>query len=317
MKSRRMLYAQVAFDRGAGLGNRLFPWARAKIFCRINGARLLSPRWCQFRIGPLLRGGIDLGTFHRQFLLMQNFRGGREYIHGFERLKARIYSTVTLEPSNFRDRLDNDSETSLIVTFQGDRDRFQSLHGFEQYIFDEILAMTRRRWLMLAECLDQVCIAANVRCARDFRDPDLPDPSKPSVPIRTPLRWFLETVRIIRRQCGFQVPVVVVSDGTTKELADLLSMPEVRFVRPGCAISDLIILSRSKILLASGGSSFSAWAAFLGKMPVVTWPGQTLDRFGLKHEKRAFIGSFNPSKPSGEFLAAVSDAVKTGALSNA
>jgi hypothetical protein len=79
-------------------------------------------------------------------------------------------------------------------------------------------------------------------------------------------------------------------------------MENVEFVRPGTAISDLLILSRGKVLLASGSSSFAAWGAFLGQMPSATHPGQPLSDWNIVPEKGQFIGEVNPGSPPREFL---------------
>ena len=83
------------------------------------------------------------------------------------------------------------------------------------------------------------------------------------------LDWVGETV-------GYPAQALVESDGTKEELEPLLKLGNVEFVRPGCAISDLLILARSQVLMASGSSAFSAWASLLGQMPTSSHPGQSL-----------------------------------------
>src|SRR5690242_9418465 len=53
--------ALFAFPRIArtGLGNGLFPWARAELFAHDSGARVLAPRWPALRIGPYVRNEPD------------------------------------------------------------------------------------------------------------------------------------------------------------------------------------------------------------------------------------------------------------------
>ncbi len=64
----------------------------------------------------------------------------------------------------------------------------------------------------------------------------------------------------------------------------------------GSAIGDMLLLSRAEVFLASG-SSFSAWASFLGQMPTLTHPGLGLTRlFGLRTQG-AFLGEFDPANP--------------------
>src|ERR1700722_14924352 len=85
--------------RGAGIGTRLFPWARCRIFSQLHGASMLAPRWIQPRIGPLLRGGIALNAYHRQILLLGLFRRDG-YITGFRRLWVSARAVRCEEPAD-------------------------------------------------------------------------------------------------------------------------------------------------------------------------------------------------------------------------
>jgi hypothetical protein len=94
--------------------------------------------------------------------------------------------------------------------------------------------------------------------------------------LRAPVSWFVESLAFKRQNVGSTVPAFVVSDGERTDLADLVGAPAVELVQTGSAIGDLLALSGVRVLLASGGSSFSAWAAYLGEMPAIARPGQSL-----------------------------------------
>jgi hypothetical protein len=98
------------------------------------------------------------------------------------------------------------------------------------------------------------------------------------------------------------MPAFVVSDGRDEELADLLGEPHVRRAGIGSAIGDILLLSRARVIIGSGGSSFSAWASFLGERPIVTIPGQSPAWFHLQHANGAYVGDFDPDAPSPAFL---------------
>jgi hypothetical protein len=119
--------------------------------------------------------------------------------------------------------------------------------------------------------------------------------------IRTPLSWFSASVRAIRDMIGFPATAYVVSDGTPEDLHELLGLPNMILVRPGCAISDLLTLARCRVLIGSGGSSFSAWASFLGQMPTISHPGQSLGWFKLGASGDPYVGEFEPSSPPENF----------------
>ena len=95
------------------------------------------------------------------------------------------------------------------------------------------------------------------------------------------------------------------SDGQPHELRELLDEPGVELVTPASPISDMLLLSRAEVLIGSGGSSFSAWASFLGGMPTVSHPGQSLRWFLKTINPTQFVGELDPGAPTPEFLAAI------------
>ncbi len=96
-----MLYCQPHFVRGSGLGNRLFPWARCLLFSRNHKVPMLQPYWSHFfRVGPLLRGGIDLRAYSTQILLLNLFNRGQGDIAGLQRLRLKHTATRIPEPDD-------------------------------------------------------------------------------------------------------------------------------------------------------------------------------------------------------------------------
>ena len=60
------------------------------------------------------------------------------------------------------------------------------------------------------------------------------------------------------------------SDASDEELRPLLGRPNVQRAFFGSSVADLLAMSTASVLIASG-STFSMWAAYLGRMPVI-WP---------------------------------------------
>ena len=301
-----MLYCQAVFMRGSGLGTRLFPWARCRIFSHVNNIPMLSPQWVQIppRIRPLLLGGIDLRCYNHQQLLIGLFKKRAREIGGIRRIWLQCVADKEPEPDRF-DYLKNETiniMTERIIVFEGDNSRLSKLNGWDQFLYEEIRAMTRYRWLKVVDRIQDVPIGINVRRGKGFTDPKSDTDFYTRGAVRTPLPWFVESLRVIREVLGFPAKAFVVSDGTEKDLKDLLSLENVVFLRPGCAISDLLVLSKARILIASGGSSFSAWASFLGQMPTISHPGQSLTWFKLVNRKGYYVGEFDPTSPPQPFI---------------
>lgn len=296
-----MLYCQASFARGTGFGNRLFPWARCRIFSQTNNIPMIFPQWTSPRIGPLIRGGIDLKSYPTQILLLNLFQKRADEIGGLRRLLLSYRAGRIPEPDQL-DAVPGEAATSdnrdSIVLFKGDKDQFADLQGREQYIHGEIRAMTRKRWLRIVDQAGEVPIGINVRRGKDFRDAKSEGDYFTKGAIRTPLAWYIESLRAVREIAGFPTRAVVVSDGTEEDLKELLSEENVTFLRPGCAISDLLVLAKSRVFIAAGGSSFSAWASFLGQMPTLAHPGQSLTWFKLASNETQYVGEFRPHAPA-------------------
>ena len=298
-----MVYCQANFLKGAGLGTRLFTWARCVIFSHTTTVPMLTPQWIQPRIGPLLRGGIDLGAYHRQILLLGLFQRRTQEIAGLKKLyiKTRAQEVeAPAKPDQPYQRIG--STTAAIVTFRGVGAMFEELDGWDQFLRTELEKITQKKWLDLSATFGSVPIGINVRMGNDFKQAQSPQDYYTKGAIKTPLPWFVDTLQAIRNSIGYPASAVVVSDGSYEDLQPLLTLENVRFVRPGCAISDLYILSNTKVLIASGASSFSAWAAFLGQMPAVSHPGQPLNWFKLRNRHGHYVDEFDPATPSSLFL---------------
>jgi hypothetical protein len=262
---------------------------------------MLRPHWAQPRVGPLLRGGIDYRCYKNQILLLGLFQARAHEIGGWKRRWIEKAATSTTESEKLN-LSDFSHSRDVLIEFEGDRGQFEVLRGWDQFLLHEIRAMTKERWLAVAERKGAVPIGINVRLGRDFKKARTSADYFIKGATRTPLSWFIKSLRITREALGYCARAYVLSDGTAKQLGQLLSEENVLFVRPGCAISDLLILSRAEVLLASGGSSFSAWASFLGQMPTISHPGQSMTWFKLENSRGNYVGELDPDSPPQSFL---------------
>ena len=309
--NRSGLYCEAQFSRGAGLGTRLFTWARCLVFSHVHGVPMLAPQWVQARIGPLLRGGISLRAYARQILLFGLFQPRAGEIVGLTKFSLQMSSQRIAVPDKLDSLVNLPNNNDVIITFSGTGGMFNELNSWENFIREQLVIMTRPRWHHVVEKYGIPEIAINVRLGNDFHIAQSPNDYWQKGGIKTPLDWFIDSLQTIRDAAGYDARAVVVSDGTSRQLAPLLSLPNVTFIRPGCAISDLLTLANSKIMLASGASSFSAWAAFLGQMPVISHPGQPLTWFGMLPQQNQFVGEYNPDIPNMQFLQCAVEALKS------
>jgi hypothetical protein len=254
-----------------GLGNRLYPWARCHLYSLQHNIPMLAPRWWwPPRVRPLLKEippAIELPGH----LYVKGMRALPEYISGARRMLIEATSR------------------SSIRVFRGEAGRFNDLHGHETQLYEALSRISTSR-----VDLPKHYIAMHVRRG-DF-----------SEQARTPLEWFLAALRSLRAATHADIPVRIVSDGTAADLAILLSERNVQLVRTHVPLGDLLALAGARVLLASG-SSFSAWAAFLGGMPAATQPGHSLEWFGVR--PRSYVGHYHPDADNAEFLDAAAAAM--------
>lgn len=268
---------------GIGLGNLLFPWARLMVAAKNYGLKPICPTWLQIRFGPFLRGEKDKRFYHNLFDQPKGQIGGLRKLYLLSQVPRMTEEDFLARPrTDLRD---------AIVVYEGARDCFRTLNGWNGFLYREIRSMTRKCWLDKVNQIGSIPIGVHVRRG------DLSQTKS-----ATPIEWFIECLNIVRRAVGFPVKVVIVSDGSDEELKDLLGVKNVHRVACGSAIADLLVLSKAKILIASGGSTFSAWASFLGQMPVVSYPGQPLAWFKLINRRGLYVGEFDPTSPDGLFI---------------
>lgn len=305
-------YALPVFIRGTGLGNRLFQWARAKTWCYEHSAQMISPLWLRLSLGHLWRQTVPLDQYLGRIALAGLFRRDpRDLPILYTPLLRLRYSieeeTATPEPPN--------KPRPVIRAFNGREDSFQKLNRHQPRLKDDLLAIVAPRHRRRSATMHVPTIGINIRLGKDFAAPP-PDRDYSQGYDwvgwlqQTPISWFRETLLAIRTEAGWPVPAMVVSDGTAQQLRPLLDLPAVSLLSPSNAIVDLLALSRTKLLLGSGSSSFSAWAAFLGQQTAITAPGHPFSNLKLEPLNNQTIAAFDPRNPDPAILSAMCHAIR-------
>jgi hypothetical protein len=263
-------YALAKFDRATGLSNRLFIWARAYLHCVGKSAQLIAPKWTEVRRGPILRGGLLTGG-----LPILSIPGK---IWLFANFDPRAYESAPKERLEFV--TENEWRPGVrAVVFSGYGDLFTDLRGQHEVLRKELTRIVTQNVRNQVDATAETPIVLNVRLGRDFRIPKAREEQGGFV--LTPIGWFIKALQSVRREIGSDAPALVVSDGTPRELEPLLAEPAVKLARTRLAAVDLLLLSRARYLIGTGGSSFTAWGGFLSQADVVTVEGHSMKWFNL------------------------------------
>lgn len=175
-------------------------------------------------------------------------------------------------------------------------DYFQALKEHQPLIKNRLIGMIRPSLLTHINQEPSPCIGIHIRMG-DYNEPKPGDDFAVQRITRTPILWFARVLQSVRDIAGYNLPATIFSDGYPHELEAILKQPNVSLSTNKCALTDLISLSRSNLIIASSHSSFSAWAAYLGQCPTIWY----LERFHLyehifleKVRNEVFEGGYDP-----------------------
>ena len=244
---------------GAGLGNLLFPWARSILATNKYGLTPISPTWFQLKLGPVLRKENDKRFYFNLF------KKNPKEIIGIRKLILLLkHSSVTEEYLLYlKSSISPQKNETKIIVFMGLKDYFNSIIKEHAFIYDKLLSITRNEHKKGLAFDFRRSISVHIRLG-DFKG------------VReTPIQWYINTINKLRADVGHDWPVYIFSDGTDEELMPVMRLPNAARLTFGSSLADLLALSKAHILIGSGGSTFSQWASFLGRMPVI-WPSGSL-----------------------------------------
>lgn len=139
-----------------------------------------------------------------------------------------------------------------------DNDLFGALRNHKDLILDELNKIITPRINNLLQKYQPPVIGIHIRRG-DF---------KIANPI-TANEFFIKGINLIREAAGTNLPVTIFTDADESEIQDLLALPETYITEPKPDIVDILLLSKSKIMLLSQSSSFSYWGAFFSDAIVI------------------------------------------------
>jgi hypothetical protein len=263
-----VVYARL--PRG-GLGNKLLVWARGLIFARKHGLPLYVSGWSDIKIGPYLRRERSKrhywGYFEDGAVPSMLRRLLFSYLY-------QIHHEADLECYQPTMRWET-NQLFLYDTVPSWRDYFKGLRGQEEFVRSAFGSILKPRYREQLSSQNWPVIGVHIRRS-DFRELAPAESLGENCNVRTPITYYLNVISELRQMAGQTLPVTVFTDGRAEDVAEILALPEVDMAAPNPDIVDLQLLSKSKCLVTSVGSTFSYWAAYLSDGPVITHPAHNL-----------------------------------------
>jgi hypothetical protein len=256
--------------RGVGLGNMLFPWARYVVAAKDLNLRKIAPTWPQVSERSWIFNETDKRWYGDLFRSMPDEITG----------PPRLWSLATLNrrPEEEASKFAQDGRS--VILFWGIKGYFRDVLKEHAMVREALLQMTKPKLIRPLTEGYRPSIAVHVRLG-DFKAPVAVAGGTRVYNTRISLDWYLRVIQSLRSHFG-ELQVDVFSDGPDEELRSLMALSGVTRKTFGSSIGDILALSSSAILVASG-STFSMWASYLGRQPVVWYPGRLFQRLLFDH----------------------------------
>lgn len=234
-----------------GLGNLMLIWAKGLVFSHINNFPLIVSPWWGIRPGAIFRNEKSKRIYWNYFKESSLLSLCKVYFHSLTYQKVR-------EPA----------------VLKYDKALSPTLFIFNDLILDpnpfEVLEQHR---LVVKEALMKM-LSDTVRC-------NLARQESPTIGVHirrgdfkkgstiTPLEFYIDAIKLVRKNFGQDLKVTVFTDASVREISPVLQMENVICAGKNPDIVDIILLSQSRYIILSAGSTFSYWAAFLSSAIVI------------------------------------------------
>jgi len=238
----------------------------------------IFPTWPQVDIGPILKGHRS-GRFYNGL-----FKKSAVYASGFEKLKALLLGRWVSE-EQLVGGLRSGRGRPTVVIYQGMEGHFKDIIEDHEYVRCALFSVTKEKHKDGIQEIPGRSVCVHVRLGDDFVEPGPDeDPKYAGHNTKLPLSWYKKKLRQVRSVIGESTPAYIFSDVDNDRLEPILKAPNTSRAYFGSSIADMLALSQGGVLIASG-STFSMWASYLGRMPVIWYPGQRRQRLYYENEE--------------------------------
>lgn len=254
----------------AGLGNQLFPLLNALVFGKLNDLPVTIIGYHHLKIGPYLRKEKIKRRYRGYFRFQKSVLG--EAYDSFLCKRAMKKNNCIYEP----DLLCYEKEEIRGKVFV-----FEKLPTYHDYfihlkphrkLVKLLLKENLNSWVFEEiEKLELPIIGMHIRMG-DFRKLKQGEDFARVGHVRTPEHYFTAVVNQLRSISGMQLPVSLFTDGYRNEFEEVFSLTPINMIEGNADIVDLLLLSKSEVIITANGSTFSYWAGFLSDAPIIKHP---------------------------------------------
>lgn len=274
----------------AGLGNQLFPLMHAAVFAFVNSLPLTVIGYHHLKLGPYFRCEKTKRSYSGFFTFEKNILSellDRYKINRWK--KSRVFISEPL-----LEKVYNDSGQKRVYIFEKMptyHDYFFHLRPHRDLVLYLLHGLLSKKILHELASLKPPDIGVHIRMG-DFRKLKSGESFKGGH-VRTPESYFMKIISGIRQFSGESNVVHIFSDGRRSEFSELFTLPFIELIEGNSDLVDLLLLSKSKIIVISTGSTFSYWAGFLSDAYMIMHPDHIHARIRPEvTENSPFEGSF-------------------------
>lgn len=230
----------------------LLIWARGMVFARLNDLPYFTSSWWGFRWGALWRREKKKRLYFGYFTETPFLKKIQLYF-------SYNFSKVNIEPAvKVASEVIKGNNLFVFNKIIIDNDLFGAIRNHKEIIQDELNKIIAPKIKEELRKYSSPIIGIHIRRG-DFKLGNQ----------TTPLAFFIKGINVIRKVIGENAPVTIFSDADKQELAEILALPNTSMAEHKPDILDIILLSKSRVMILSGSSTFGYWAAFLSDALVI------------------------------------------------
>jgi hypothetical protein len=252
---------------GPGLGNLLFPIARALIAASKTNGQFVQPTLRQIKIGTFLRNEPDK-RIYGNIIRHRNATDWRNW------LDAR------LSPAVSENAPPHSIATAKTILYSGLGSYFHNLHGYQDIISDWIQERAIKRGVV-TEPYD---LAVHIRLGDFAQNTE----GSGGANLRQTKEWYYAAVELAKEHLGNAVtPRYIFSDARDIELREYISQWNAKLDPAHNTISSIMNLSKAQMIISSR-STFSMWGAYLGNSAIIWDRKFDIDKYWVNRLQKDF-----------------------------